>query len=111
MNYFSHGPCAANIYLDNHSYQLVLDWSYDSIYLKDPCNNWIVFTNNIKYYDKKNSVYYDDKRWLNENDIDVSKYKSQFNEFVDIAYQNKLSFDQRSNQSFILLEKIKLLFH
>lgn len=110
-NYCTHGPFAANIYLNDRSYQLVLDWAYDSIYLKYPNNNWIIFTSNKQYYNKTNSFYYDNTSWLNENDIDISNYRSQFNELVDIAYQNKLFFDQRSNQSFELLKKIKLVIN
>jgi hypothetical protein len=104
----SHGPCAANVYLNNKKYQLVLDWSYDSIYLKNDNNEWFVFTDNSNYYDNKyNTLYYNGEEWLHNIDIDiVKKYNKQFDAMYHYAL-TKLS--NENNKSFDLLHKINRL--
>jgi len=103
-----YGPYAANIYFPDNSYQLVLDWAYDSIYFKYN-DKWIVFTTNIKHYNSSNTFYYDSEKWNYDIDFNIINYKSQIDELINTVDNNKIFFEYESYKSFELLEKIKLL--
>ena len=108
-NRCTYGPCAANIYIDN--YQLVLDWAFDSVYLKDENNNWLVFTSNEKYYDRENSFLWNSNQWSKNNNYDTDTFKLYFNDFINIIKENQNKFSERSKISLGLLENMKLLFN
>ena len=79
---FTSGPGASNIYRDNNKYQLVLDWSFNSIYFRNN-DKWIVFTTN------KDKVYYKDNKIYVIEGNNIEFENDEFNKLKKHALENK----------------------
>lgn len=109
---FSFGPGASNIYSNDRKYQLVLDWSYDSIYFKYHIDNktkWIIFTtkNNKNFYQDN---FNDDEIIIVDDINNINFEDDEFKKLKNYAIDNQniiLKQYQRSKESFEMLSKIK----
>jgi hypothetical protein len=106
----SYGPYAANIYSNDRKFQLVLDWSYKSVYFRnghytDPKFSWFVFTTD-KEYSCENKFLLDENNSINLPD-DI--LKDEFNKLKNIAFDKKLEildYFENFNVSYDILDKI-----
>lgn len=116
----TYGPYAATVYYDNQLYQMTLDWSYKSIYLKIyDCNTWLTFTTDLDLMDFGNVYYLNPENiWYHNKQIfqncNLYLYGTIFENLKNKALNHKNNFNivshKESEKSFELLERMEILF-